>query len=416
MTEMAVVSSRKALLRQRAGEGDEGAKAALELANNPNQLLSTIQTGMTLVATLAGAFGGATIGDDLAVYFSNISALTPYSGELSLIAIVLMITLFSLVFGELVPKRIALSNPERIASLTAPTLRALSRIVSPLILLLSGSTDLVLRALGVRSYVEPAVTEEEIRSMIDQGTTAGVIEEEEQDIVERVFTLGDRKVNSIMTPRGEIVWLDIDDPPDEIQRKISSGPFSLFPVCRKRLDNVLGIVQAKDLLSCNLKERKVDLRSSLLPPLFIPESMRALKVLEKFKQTGIHLAIVLDEYGSVQGIVALTDLLEGLVGDIPHIDELAELQIMRRDDGSWLVDGALPVDDFKEAIHLERLPEDGNGLYQTMGGFMMTHLEKVPSTGDHFEWGGYRFEVVDMDEHRVDKLLVIPMVREDGEK
>ena len=411
-----MVASRKALLRQRAGEGDEGAKAALELANNPNQLLSTVQTGMTFVATLAGAFGGATIAGELAVYFSNISALARYSGGLSLVAIVLLITLFNLVLGELVPKRIALSNPERIASLTAPPVRAFSWIVSPLILLLSGSTDLVLRALGVRSYVEPAVTVEEIRIMIDQGTTAGVIEEEEQDIMERVFSLGDRKVNSIMTPRGEIIWLDIDDLPEEIQRKISIGPYSLFPVCREKLDNVLGIVQSKDLLSCNLKDQKVDLRSSLLPPLFVPESMRALKVLERFKQTGIHLAIVLDEYGSVQGIVALTDLLEGLVGDIPHIEELTEPQIMRRDDGSWLVDGTLPVDDFKEAIHLERLPGEENGLYQTVGGFVMMHLEKIPSTGDHFEWGGYRFEVVDMDEHRVDKLLIMPVVTEDGKK
>jgi putative hemolysin len=416
MTEMAVVSSRKGLLRQRAKEGDEGAKAALELADNPNQLLPTVQTGMTLVATLTGAFGGATIADELVVYFSNISALARYSNGLSLAAIVLLITLFNLVLGELVPKRIALSNPERIASLTAPTMLAVSRVVSPLILLLGGSTDLVLRALGIRSHVEPAVTEEEIRIMIDQGTTAGVIEEDEQDIMERVFSLGDRKVNSIMTPRGEIVWLDIDDPPEEIQQKISSGPYSLFPVCRNRLDNVLGIVQSKDLLSCNLKDRKVDLKSSLLPPLFVPESMRALKVLERFKQTGIHLAIVLDEYGSVQGIVALTDLLEGLVGDIPHIEELAEPQIMRRDDGSWLVDGTLPVADFKEAIHLERLPGEENGLYQTVGGFVMMHLEKVPSTGDHFEWGGYRFEVVDMDEHRVDKLLVMPVVTGDGKK
>jgi len=212
-----------------------------------------------------------------------------------------------------------------------------------------------------------------------------------------------------MTPRGEIVWLDIDDPAEEILRKIGSGSYSLFPVCRKKLDNVQGIVQSKDLLSCNLKDQKVDLKSSLLPPLFVPESMRALKVLEKFKQTGIHLAIILDEYGSVQGIVTLTDLLEGLVGDIPHIDELAEPQIMRRDDGSWLVDGALPVDEFKEALHLERLLDEENELYQTMGGFMMTHLEKVPATGDHFEWGGYRFEVMDMDEHRVDKVLVMPM-------
>ena len=188
----------------------------------------------------------------------------------------------------------------------------------------------------------------------------------------------------------------------------------MFPVCSKKLDNVLGVVQSKDLLRCNLVDLKVDLKSSLLPPLFVPESMRALKVLEKFKQTGIHLAIVLDEYGSVQGIVALIDLLEGLVGDIPHIDDLAEPQIMQRSDGSWLVDGTMPVDEFEETLQLEGLPEEESDIYQTVGGFVMTHLEKVPTTGDHFEWGGYRFEVVDMDEHRVDKILVMPLKEEEG--
>ena len=414
MAEMAVVSSRRARLRQIAEEGDAGAQVALELANNPNRLLSAVQTGMTLMATLAGAFGGATIADELAVYFRDVPALAPYSAGLALASVVVLITFFNLVIGELVPKRIALSNPERIASLAASPLRTFSRIVYPVIVLLSASTELVLRALGVRSYVEPGVTEEEIRILIDQGTTAGIIEEEEQDIMERVFSLGDRKVNSIMTPRGEVVWLDIEDSAAEIQVKISSGPYSMFPVCNKKLDNVLGVVQAKDLLSCNLADHKVDLKLALLPPLFVPESMRALKVLEKFKQTGIHLAIVLDEYGSVQGIVALVDLLEGLVGDIPHIEDLAEPQILQRSDGSWLVDGTMPVDDFKESLQLESLPGEENGFYQTIGGFVMTHLEKVPSTGDHFEWGDYRFEVVDMDEHRVDKILVTPLKKEEG--
>ncbi len=414
MAEMAVVSSRRARLRQIAEEGDARAQVALELANNPNQLLSAVQTGMTLMATLAGAFGGATIADELAVYFRDVPALAPYSSGLALASIVLLITFFNLVIGELVPKRIALSNPERIASLAASPLRTFSRIVYPVIVLLSASTELVLRALGVRSYVEPGVTEEEIRILIEQGTTAGIIEEEEQDIMERVFSLGDRKVNSIMTPRGEVVWLDIDDSAAEIQVKISSGPYSMFPVCNKKLDNVLGVVQAKDLLSCNLADHKVDLKLALLPPLFVPESMRALKVLEKFKETGIHLAIVLDEYGSVQGIVALVDLLEGLVGDIPHIEDLAEPQIMQRSDGSWLVDGTMPVDEFEETLQLESLPEEENDIYQTMGGFVMTHLEKIPITGDRFEWGGYRFEVVDMDEHRVDKILVTPLKTEEG--
>jgi len=281
------------------------------------------------------------------------------------------------------------------------------------IILLSFCTDLVLRALGVKAYTKPLVTEEEIRILIDQGTTAGVIEEEEQDIMERVFSLGDRRVNSIMTPRGEIVWLDVDDSRAEISQKTAGGAYSMFPVCSKKLDNVLGVVQSKDLLSCNLADQKIDLKSSLLPPLFVPESMRALKVLEKFKQTGIHLAIVLDEFGSVQGIVALVDLLEGLVGDIPHIDDLAEPQIVKRQDGSWLVDGALPVDDFRETIDPEGLPEEEEDQYTTLGGFVMVHLEKIPTAGDSFEWNGYRFEVVDMDERRVDKILVTHMGSQD---
>jgi len=415
MAEMAVVSSHKAKLRQNAKTGDAGAKVALELANNPNQLLSAVQIGISLVSVLTGAFGGVTVAAELSVfYLKGIPLLSPYSDGLSLMIVVLLIAFFNLVIGELVPKRIALSNPERIASLVASSLRVFSRAVSPLIFLLSASTDLVLRTLGVKSYVEPSITEEEIRILIDQGTSAGVIEEEEQDIMERVFSLGDRPVNSIMTPRGEIVWLDIDDSSEENRCKIASGPYSMFPVCNKRLDDVLGVVQAKDLLSCNLLDNKVDLRSSLLPPLFVPESMRALKVLERFKQTGIHLAIVLDEYGSVQGIVALVDLLEGLVGDIPHIDELAEPQIVQRNDGSWLVDGSLSVEEFKEGLNINSLPEEDSGLYQSIGGFVMMQLEKVPSTGDHFEWDGYRFEVMDMDERRVDKLLVTPLAKKDG--
>ncbi|MDD1751112.1 MAG: hemolysin family protein, partial [Methanothrix sp.] len=365
MAEMAVATSSKARLRILIDEGNAGAKAALGLAENPNRLLSAVQTGITLITTLAGAYGGATVADELASYISSIPALSPYSGGLALVAVVLLITFFSLVIGELVPKRIALGNPERIASLAASPLAAFSRLVSPAIVLLSFCTDLVLRALGVKAYTEPAVTEEEIRILIDQGTTAGVFEEEEQDIMERVFSLGDRRVNSIMTPRGEIVWLDIDDSGAEISRKLAGGTYSMFPVCSKRLDNVLGVVQSKDLLSCNLSDKKVDLKASLLPPLFVPESMRALKVLERFKQTGIHLAIVLDEYASVQGIVTLVDLLEGLVGDIPHIDELAEPQIVKREDGSWLVDGTLPVDDFRETVDPEGLPEEEEDQYTT---------------------------------------------------
>ncbi len=414
MSEIAVVSARRALLKQMAEEGDSGARVALELVKEPNQFLSTVQIGITLIGILAGAYGGATIAGELALLLNSFAYIAPYSDAISIILVVLGVTYLSLVIGELVPKRVAMSSPERISSLVASPMRAFSRIAAPIIFLLSASTDLVLKMLGVKPYVEPTVTEEEIKILIDQGTTAGVIEEEEQDIVERVFRLGDKVAHDIMTPMPEIVWLDINDSPSEIQGKLTSGPFSLFPVCKGKLDNVIGVVQAKDLLPCSIKDGKVDLKSSLLPPLFIPESMRALKVLERFKQTGIHMAIVIDEYGSVQGVLTLTDLLEAMVGDIPHIEELAEPMIMKRDDGSWLVDGTLPIEEFKDVFKIDELPEEE--LYQTVGGFIMMQLERVPFAGDHFEWDGYRFEVMDMDEHRVDKILVTPLRKDDGEQ
>jgi len=412
MSEMAVVSARKSLLKQRAAEGDAGASTALSLAKEPTRFLSSVQIGITLISTLTGTLSGATLAREFSLQLREHPYLGQYSDVMSVGIVVLAITYLNLLLAELVPKRVALSNPERISSILAAPMRAFSRMVSPAISLLSISTDLIINILGVKSYVEPPVTEEEIRIMIDQGTTAGVIEEAEQDIVERVFRLGDRRAGAIMTPRTDIVWLEINDSPEEIQRKLTSGTFSLFPVCKNRLDNILGMVQAKDLLSCTMKDQRVDLRSALLPPLIIPESMRALRILEKFKQTGIHLAVVIDEYGAVQGLVALSDIMEAIVGDIPHIEELAEPQIMQREDGSWLVDGSVAIEEFKDALTLESLPGEENSLYQTVGGFVMMHLEKVPSTGDHFEWDGYRFEVVDMDEKRVDKLLVAPLQKD----
>jgi putative hemolysin len=317
MSEMAVISARKSLLKQRAKEGDVGASTALGLAKEPTRFLSSVQIGITLISTLAGALGGATLAREISLQLQQHPYLGQYSDMVSVAAVVLVITYFNLLLAELVPKRLALSDPERISSMLAAPMRAFSRMASPAISLLSISTDAIINILGVKSYAEPPVTEEEIKILIDQGTTAGVIEEVEQDIVERVFRLGDRRAGAIMTPRTDIVWLDINDNAAEIQRKITSGTFSLFPVCKGRLDNILGMVQAKDLLSCTMKDQRVDLKTALLPPLIIPESMRALKILERFKQTGIHLAIVIDEYGAVQGLVALSDIMEAIVGDIP---------------------------------------------------------------------------------------------------
>ncbi len=406
LSEIAVVTSRRSGLQQRRDEGDLGAAAALEMVDSPGHFLSTVQVGITLVGIMAGAYGGATIAEELAEEFRAWPAVATYSDSLSLAIVIAAITYLSIVLGELFPKRLALSNPERIAALISPSMSAFSTLARPLVFVLNASTDLLLKIFGIKHGEQPAITEEEIRMLIDQGTTAGVIEVEEQDIVERVFYLGDQKTEAIMTPRAEIVWLDIDDAPEDIGAKITSGPFSIFPVCQGRLDRVIGIIQSKDVLSCSMSSHKVELRKSLLPPLFVPESMRALKVLERFKQTGIHLAIVVDEYGSVRGIVTLTDILEGLVGDIPHIEELEEPHIMRREDGSWLVDGAVPIKELKEALQIEQFPREGEGLYQTAGGLVMACLEKVPATGDYLEWKDYRFEVVDMDGQRIDKLLI----------
>ena len=408
-SEMAIVSARKSRLHQLADEGNTGAKIALNLSNTPNQFLSITQTGMTLIGILAGALGGVTMAETLALKLKEIPTISPYSEFISVGVVVLGIAYLTIILGELVPKKLALNNPEKIASFVAPYLHVLSQVASPFVYVLGASTNLVIWFMGIKPSTEPSMTEDEIKILIDQGTEAGVIEEAEQDIMERVFRLGDRRAGSLMTPRSEIVWLDIHDSPVEIQEKIAGQRYSLFPVCKDDIDNILGVVQAKDLLSCNLIDKQISLKEALLPPLVVPDSMKALNVLERFKQTGIHLALILDEYGSVQGLITLADLLEALVGDIPHIDELKEPDTVKREDGSWLINGMLPIDDFKELFDIERLPKEENGLYQTIGGFVMMHLERVPFPGDHFDCGGLRFEVVDMDDNRVDKLLVVPL-------
>ncbi len=409
ISEMSIVSSRKSRLQQLAAEGNKGAQNALDLSSNPDQFLPMAQTGIILIGVIAGAFAVTAIAQPLALRLQEISHLASYSEPISAAIVVLCIICMIIILGNMAPKRLALSNPEKIASTVAPYLKMLTYIASPFIFFLGAATDLVILFMGIKPSSEPTVTEEEIKVLIDQGTDAGVIDEAEQEIMERVFTLGDRKARTIMTPRSEIIWLDIDDLPQVIQEKIAGQRYSLFPVCKGDIDNVLGVVPAKDFLSYNLINKQVSLKEMLLPPLLVPESMKALKVLERFKQTGIHLALVIDEYGSVQGLITLADLLEALVGDIPHIDELKEPDIIKREDGSWLINGKMPIDEFKDLFDIERLPKEENGLYQTIGGFVMMHLERIPLPGDHFEWSGFRFEVVDMDDNRVDKLLLIPL-------
>jgi putative hemolysin len=408
LSEIALVSSRKARLRQRANEGDRGSQKALELANTPNRFLSTAQIGITFISILAGAFGGATIASEVEARISNIPILAPYSHFAGIVLVVIGISYVSLVLGELVPKRLGMSNPEKVASAIASPISTLSVLLSPVVQVLSISTDVVLKIIRIKPSTELPVTEEEIKLLLDEGTRAGVFEETEQDIVERVFRLSDRRAASLMIPRADVIWLDIEDSSAEIMRKVNDSDYPLFPVCRGGLDDILGVVRSRDMLSCSLRDQSVDLKASLMPPQFIPESMPALKILEQFKQSGLHVALVIDEYGSIQGLVTLKDILEAIVGDMPYIDKPTEPHATKREDDSWLVDGMLPIDEFKELFNLKSLPEEDSGYYQTIGGFVMMHLGRIPSEGDRFVWKGLRFEVVDMDENRIDKLIINP--------
>ncbi len=411
MSELAIVSARKVRLQHLANQGDAKARIAWELASAPNQFLATVQIGITLLAILSGAFGEAVISRILLPIFGLIPGLAPYSEALASVIAVLLITYLTLIIGELVPKRLALNSPEPIASIVAIPMRMLATITSPIVYLLSASTDLVVRLLGITPSTEPQVTEEEIKVLIEQGTEAGTFEEAEQDMVERVFRLGDRPVNALMTPRPDIVWLDLEDTAEENRQKMMDGSHSRFPVCQGGLDNVLGVIYVTDLLGRSLSGQPLDLTVSLRQPIFVPESTRGLKVLELFKQTGIHMALVVDEYGVIQGLVTLNDIMVEIVGDVPSIDELEEPQAVQRDDGSWLLDGMLPVDEFFEIFELEELPPEHRGSYQTLGGFVITHLGRIPAAADNFEWKNMRFEVMDMDGNRVDKVLVIPLLK-----
>ena len=409
MSEIAIISSRKSKLQARANDGDIKAKAALELAKSPNRFLSTVQIGITLVGIFAGAFGGATIAEKLSTQFKNIPFLASNSDGLALVIVVTIITYLSLVIGELVPKRIALSNPEKIASFVALPMNVLSRFSAPLVSLLSTSTNWIFRILPIKPSLEPTVSDDEIRTLLREGTQSGVFELAEKDIVERTLRLSDKKVNTLMTPRKEIVWLDVNSSFKSIRSAIIKNPHAHFPVCRGGIDKVIGVVQTEGLLTDFLAEEKIDLLKIIHKPLFIPESMTGLKVLELFKKSGIHMALIIDEYGNVKGLLSITDVLEAIVGDIPAINELDEKEIVKRDNGTFLVDGLTPIDEFREYFKLRKLPGERGGIFHTVGGFATSNIGRIPVAGDSFEIDNFRFEVMDMDGNRVDKVLMVPI-------
>lgn len=414
MSEIAVVSSRRARLQQRA-ERDAGARAALDLANAPDRFLSTVQIGITLIGILAGAFGGATIAEHLVGYFERIPAIARYSGAISLGLVVLVITYFSLVVGELVPKRLGLNNPEKIAARIARPMQFLSRLAWPAVRALSTSSNFLLRLLKAKPSDEPPITEEEVKLLIDQGTEAGVFEETEQDLVENIFRLPDQKVPALMTPRLDIVWLDIEAPIEETRQRIINSPYSRTPVCQGALDNILGIVKAKDLLSRVLAGEPFDLRAALRQPLYVPETRTALQLLELFKGSATHIAMVVDEHGAIEGLVTMNDVLEAIVGDLPAPSGEVESYAVQRDDGSWLLDGRISIAEFKELFSLDTLPREEDGGYHTLAGFIITYLGRLPSASDYFVWDDLKIEVVDMDRRRVDKVLVSRVGPDDAE-
>jgi putative hemolysin len=402
MSEMAIVSSRKVRLQKLADKGNRRAKIALELAQDPHRFLPTVQVGITLMAILSGARGESAISHILSPLLEK-WLLREYSEPIASIIAIATITYLTIVIAELVPKQLALNSPEKIASFVAEPINKIAGLSTPIIFALSGSTNFFVKLFGIKPSSEPEVTEEELKVMIETG---GIFEEAEQDMMEGILSLSDRKIGAMMTPRPDITWLNLEDSIAINRQKILDSEYSRLPVCEGELDKVLGIIHIADLLSQTLKGEELNLTTTLRQPLFIPESMRGSSVLEQFKKFGTHLAIIVDEYGVVKGLVTMHDILEEIVGDINDTSETPEEpQIIERDDGSWLLDGMLSIEDFLEKFELPESAID-RGNYHTLGGFAIMQFGKIPISGEHFQWLHLRFEIVDMDGKRVDKVLV----------
>ncbi len=417
MSEIALVSSRRVRLERMAETGSRGARAALALAAHPGRFLSTIQVGITLIGIFSGAFGEATLVERLAPAMADWPVVGPYAETVALAVVVLGITYGSLILGELVPKRLALHMPEAIASRIALPMHVLSRVMSPFVKLLTFSTEAVLRLLGVRERVEETVTEAEIEGLMRAGAEAGVFERAESEFVSRVLRLDSQLVGAVMTPRIDVVYVDLNASLAENLALIRRDGYTRLPVCRGGFDEVLGILDTLDLLEPALAGAQIDLTAHLRPPLYVPDSVNLIRLLELFKQHKAHLALVLDEYGEIQGLVTMTDVMEAIVGDVPDSDDDdEEPDIVRREDGSLLVDGGVSLARLGEAVgrNVEPLPDE-QGSYNTLGGLVMTRLGRVPRVGDRLTHGLIAFEVVDMDRHRVDRVLVSTVAEDNPE-
>ena len=410
MAQTALVAARKSQLQDWISRGNRRAKIALRLSGEPNRVLATIQATIRFLVIVSGVLAGRSLVLPFTDRLVEVPLIGTYGREVSPVIVVLVLSYFSLTVGELIPRRLASLYPETIAVLVARPLELLTRIAWPITRLLEFSTELGSRLFGHETVSTPQITEDEIKTLVKQGTEAGVFEETEQDMVEAVLRLGDKRARSLMTPRTQIAWLDRDDSIERIREKIIASGHSCFPVATGSLDKVDGIVQSKDLLAHSLAGQGLDLGSLMQQPLFVPRTITALEILESFKNSGQHIALVVDEYGGIEGLLTHHDILEAIAGDIPFDGRPNDPKAVRRHDGSWLFDGMLSIDEFKEVFHLDDLPGEKRDAYQTLGGFLFTRMGRIPSVSEYFEWNGLRFEVVDMDGKRIDKILVAPLL------
>lgn len=410
LSEIALVSSRKARLETDARNGDRRAEEALKLAESPNRFLATVQIGITLIGILTGIFSGDSLTDQISAFVAQFPLVQPYANSIAVTLTVVLITYLSLVLGELVPKRIGLSNPEGIAKFMVRPMNVLSRLTAPFISLLAFSSDLIIKILNIKPNAS-AVTEEEIKSLIQEGTSGGVIEEIEQEIVQNVFQLGDRRITSLMTNRQEMVFLDVEATVEENRQSIIEHRHSHYPLCRGSVDEMIGLVNSKDFLGKDLDDQLTKLEEIKRDLLYIPESNMAYQVLERFREKRQYVGIIVDEYGGVLGMVTLNDIVDALVGDISDTNEF-EFEIVDRGDGSYLIDAQIPFDDFLDYFDIVLQNRRELTGFDTLGGFALQIIKDIPKTGETFSWQDYQFEIVDMDKSRIDKILVTKRAEE----
>lgn len=414
MSEIALVSARKARLESMAEKGDAKARNALDLSHSPELFLSAAQIGITLIAILTGVYSGEKFGQDLKPYVEKVSFLTRYADTISTTIVVIVVTYLSIVFGELIPKRIGLINAEKIAKMVAQPMRIFAKITYPFVWLLNKTSNLIFKIFNIKSERDDFVTEDEIKAIITEGTESGSVEEEEKEMIERIFHLGDRNITSLMTHRSDIVWFDVTDNEEKIREKILQEPHSFYPICDGEIDNIKGVVSIKDLYIADDFTLFKDL---MVPALFVPDNNTAYQVMAKFKESKFHACFIVDEYGSLRGMITLNDILEAIVGDIPDADT-SDYEITDRGDGSFLVDAQIPFYDFLSHFSRTEWLTEEEHEYDTLAGCVLHELEHIPKSGEKLKWKGFRFEIMDMDGHRIDKVLVFPSeeIKEDMEE